>query len=271
MSKFYMITCARRQDPEGAETTKKELRIMYDELDGKRGLFAREVGKSGYAHWQCRVELSGDLFEWVERNHLPWHCETCQPIWNYERKGGDYWDTAESLESRRIRTGRLRYSQTYLLRSVENQGNRRVTVWVDAKGGFGKTHIFIRGVLRGEVLPVPAASIDSKKLGGWVKSAWTTQGIIWIDVPRAKRIDVDLWATIEELKNITYEWRYRSEWIVTAGVKILVTMNNWLTKKEYAQLSNDRWDVHNITEAYIAQYKHEIEQQYKKDRGRLLS
>lgn len=269
--KTYMITCPRRTDPEDNQTTKRELKVMFDELDGKRGIFAREIGKNGYVHWQCRVALSGDLFRWVERNHLPWHVEECQPVWEYERKGGDYWDTAESVESRKIRTGELRFSQVYLLRSVQTQGNRRVTVWVDSRGGFGKTHIFLRGVLRGEVLPIPASAIDSRKIGGWVKSAWNGQDIIWIDVPRAKRVDTELWATIEEMKNIVYEWRYASSWKVISGVKILVTMNNWLTKKEYAQLSSDRWDVHNITEAFGAQFRHEVEELDKKWRGRLLS
>lgn len=268
--KFYMITAPRRTDPEDNQTTKAELKVMYRELDGKRGLFAREVGRDGYAHWQCRVALSGDLFGWIKRNHLPWHCEECQPVWEYERKDGDYWDTAESLDVRRIRTGRLRYSQMVVLRSVKNQGNRRVTIWVDPKGGFGKTHILIRGVLRGEILPVPAVSIDSKKLSGWVESAITTERIIWIDIPRARRIDTDTWATIEELKNIAYEWRYKSAWKVTAGVSILVTMNNWLTKKEYAQLSKDRWDIHNISEAYAEQFRNEVEKLDGKWKGRLL-
>lgn len=269
--KFYMITCPRRTDPEDNQTTKRELKVMYNELDGKRGLFAREIGRSGYPHWQCRVALSGDLFGWIKDNGLPWHCEECQPVWEYERKGGDYWDTAESVESRRIRTGKLRWTQAYLLRSVDNQGNRRITIWVDPKGGFGKTHAFIRGVLRGEILPVPAAAISAQKIGGWVKSAWTNERIIWIDVPRAKRLDTELWATIEELKNICYEWRYASSWKVTAGVAILVTMNNWLTKTEFRQLSADRWDIHNISEAYGALFRHEVEEQNKKWRNRLLS
>lgn len=271
--KFYMITCPRRTDPEDNQTTKKELWLMYNELDGKRGVFAREIGRNGYPHWQCRVNLSGDLFKWIERNHLPWHCEECQPVWDYERKDGDYWDTAESLEVRRVRTGRPNYAQNYILRCVENDDKRlrAVTIFVDPKGGFGKTWLFVHNLLRGKILPVPAVAIDSKKLGGWVKSCYTGQRIIWIDIPRSRRLDTETWAVIEDLKNVAYEWRYNSSWVVTTGVKILVTTNNWLTKKEYKQLSSDRWCIHTIAEAMNSWIIDLVEKNIKKWKGRLLS
>lgn len=221
---------------------------MLRELDAKKYIVARETGRSGYEHWQCRVTISGDLREWVERNGLGWHVEDANDVWEYEQKEGDYfcsWDTVETIL---FRKGKLRPSQLALLRSVDSQNDRSVTIWIDRKGGFGKTYAFLRGVLSGEVLPVPAVAINPSKLGGWINSAYTGQRIIWIDIPRAAKFSSDLWATIEESKNIVYEWRYKSSWKLTTGCKILVTTNNELSKMDLAQLSADRWDIHYIEE-----------------------
>lgn len=246
MSKIYMITCARNN------TCKRALEIAYQELDGKRGIYARETGNGGYEHWQCRFELSGDLREWNERNGCGWHIEDANDVWDYEQKDGDCWNTWDTVEIRKIRYGKPRRDQMEILRSLNAQNDRMVTIWVDPKGGAGKTWNFLRGVLRGDVLPVPAAGISSTKLSGWVHSAWKRQPIIWIDIPRAHEIDKHLWETIEEVKGgIAYEWRYASSWIVTSGVKILVTTNSEIDEKNLAMLSKDRWDIHHIAPYYV--------------------
>lgn len=244
--KTYILVCPR-------ETThKRELKIMMEELDAKRYIIAREVGRSGYKHWQCRFNLSGDLRQWIERNGVGWHVEDANEVWDYEQKSGDYWCSWDTVEARKNRNGVPRKDQVHLLRSIDRQGTRRVTVWIDPKGAFGKTWLFLRGVHRGEVLPVPGAAITTSKLGGWIKSAWKNQPIIWIDIPRAHKIEPGLWAIIEESKNIAYEWRYASSWVVTTGVKILVTCNNDLRKEDLAALSSDRWDVHYIAPYYVS-------------------
>lgn len=245
MTQIFMFTCSR------AYTCKREIKRMIQDLDVKKYVIGRETGKNGYKHWQGRIAASGDLREWVERNNLGWHVETANDVWDYECKEGNYFRSWDTMEARNLFYGKLRDDQIALLRSVDKQNDRMVTIWIDRKGGFGKTYTFLRGVLRGEVLPVPATAISSKKLGGWLKSAWTGQKIIWIDIPRAAVVDSDLWATIEESKNIVYEWRYASSWTITAGVKMLVTTNNELSKKDLSQLSEDRWDIH-----YIEELKH---------------
>lgn len=240
--KTYMIILPRNK------VHHKELKVMKEELDAKKWIIARETGKSGYKHWQCRFSLSGDLREWVQRNGLGWHVEDANDVWDYEQKDGDYWCSWDTVETIKFRKGKYRNTQLRLIRSVDKQSDRMVTIWIDKKGGFGKTWAFLRGVLSGEVLPVPAVAITTSKLGGWVKSAYRGQRILWIDIPRAKKIETDLWACIEELKGIAYEWRYASSWILTIGLKILVTTNNELSKNDLAQLSADRWDIHYIEE-----------------------
>jgi len=222
---------------------------MMEELDAKKWIIARETGRGGLQHWQCRFVLSGDLYEWVQRNACGWHVEDANEVWDYEQKEGDYWCSWDTVESIKFRRGKYRDSQLKLLRSVDKQNDRMVTIWIDHKGGFGKTWTFLRGVLSGEVLPVPAVSIDAKKLGGWVLSALKPgQRIIWIDIPRAAKLSSELWATIEELKTIAYEHRYHSQWKITLGMKILVTTNNDLTQEDLKKLSADRWDIHYIEE-----------------------
>lgn len=240
--KTYMLILPRNK------VHHKELKMMKEELDAKKWIIARETGRGGYEHWQCRVSVSGDLREWNERNGLGWHIEDANDVWEYEQKDGDYWCSWDTVETILFRKGRLRDTQSRLIRSVDSQGDRGVTIWIDKNGGFGKTWAFLRGVLEGWVLPVPAVAISTSKLGGWVKSAYRGQRILWIDIPRAKKIETDLWACIEELKGIAYEWRYASSWILTIGLKILVTTNNELSKNDLAQLSADRWDIHYIEE-----------------------
>lgn len=244
--KTYLMVAPRDR------THKKEIYRMMEELDAKQWIIARETGRTGYKHWQCRFNLSGDLREWVERNNLPWHVEDANEVWDYEQKGGDYWCSWDTLESRKLRNTRLRRDQMHLLRSIDSQNDRMVTIWIDPKGGMGKTRAFLLGVIRGEVLPVPASGITATKLSGWIKSAWKHQPIIWIDIPRAHKLDADLWKAIEEAKGIVYDWRYTSSWIVTYGVKVLVTTNSELDEKNLACLSADRWDVHHVAPYYVS-------------------
>lgn len=244
--KTHLIVCPRNT------THKKELKIMLEELDGKRWIIARETGRSGYKHWQCRVSVSGDLGAWAKRNGLSWHIEDANEVWDYEQKEGDYFCSWDTLESRKLRTGRLRRDQIHLLRSLDKQNDRMVTIWVDPKGGMGKTFAYLLGTIRGEVLPVPASGITSTKLSGWIKSAWKNQRIIWIDIPRAHKLDSELWKAIEEAKGIVYDWRYASSWTVTYGVKILVTTNSEIDSKNLACLSADRWDIHRVAEYYVS-------------------
>lgn len=229
-----------------ATTHKREIYIMLQELDAKRWIIARETGTSGYEHWQCRCSVSGNLGEWIRRQGLNWYFDTANEVWDYEQKTGDYWCSWDSVQTRILRYGRLTPLQRTILRSVDSQSVRMVTIWIDPQGGNGKSWLFLHGILQGRVLPVPAYGISAKRLSGWLHSAYRGQPIIWIDIPRAQKIDTDLWSAIEEAKQIVYDWRYHSEWTITYGVKILVTCNNYLTKENYKALSKDRWDVHVI-------------------------
>lgn len=241
--KTYMIILPRER------VHKKELKIMMEELDAKKWIIARESGKSGYKHWQCRFSLSGDLREWNERNGLGWHIEDANDVWEYEQKDGNYWCSWDTVEALKFRRGRFRKSQMDLIRSVSNQTDRMVTIWIDPDGAWGKTWAFLRGVMEGWVLPVPAEGISPQRLGGWIKSALRPgQRIIWIDIPRGTILDPKIWSVIEQTKGIAYEWRYQSTWQLTIGMKILVTTNNELPKEHLKLLSADRWDIHHIQE-----------------------
>lgn len=87
---------------------------MIDDLDVHKWVIGFEIGKDGYRHLQCRLRVSKgkeEAFETV-KSYLPLaHIEECSDTWDYERKGGRYLTSWDTVEIRRVRFGNLKENQ----------------------------------------------------------------------------------------------------------------------------------------------------------------
>lgn len=224
---------------------------VFGALDAKRYIIGREHGRGGYLHYQYAVECSGDLSEYADTNSLGWHIEECQNFdkcWHYCQKEGDYRSITGTCADRacgQIRQWELKQTARDILASIEDQDDRQVTVWVDPQGRNGKTVALFQQLLKGRALPIPRSRIGVGRLSAWVCDAWDGEDIIWIDMPRNKRITDDLADELEEIKDgLVYDDRYGAKWRIVRGAKLLVTCNQPVPYSAWIALTEDRWDIH---------------------------
>lgn len=93
---------------------------------------------------------------------------------------------------------------------------------------------------------VPRASTTAEKLSAFVCSAYNNEGLIIIDLPRARKPTKELYETIEEVKDgLVFDHRYNGKTRDVRGVKMIVFTNH---KLDLNQLSRDRWRLHGVTE-----------------------
>lgn len=219
-------------------------------LDLHEAYLGREVGNGGYRHYQCAIDCAGDLRAFVDNNQLGWHIEDCVS-WNdsinYCRKTDDYRYVGDSIEEReyqRIAGRPNNIVGTRIDQHLRNQNDRCISICVDTVGGTGKTtHGYIR-VRRGEWFTVPRTAETPVRIMDYIAMHYKNEGVIWIDLPRSRKVDVDLAECLEDIKDgliasAKYEGRIR----LIRGVKVLVTTNHWIDKTAYKMLSADRWDV----------------------------
>ncbi|BBE29368.1 replication associated protein [Simismacovirus malbas1] len=243
----YILTIPRHSNPI------KMVRCVLASVDAKKAIIGRELGQGGLDHWQVVVRCSGDLPERIMDWTLGWHVEECRDFtagWDYCRKEGRYQiykANHADIELERIRRYKYNTWQNRIYNSIKNQNDRVVTVWIDVRGGHGKTVLWLNMVGRGEVLPVPRSKLKAGRLSAWVCDAWDGHEIIWIDLPRNRKLDPDLCGELEELKDgVAFDDRYGAHWKIIRGTKILVTTNQWIDNNTYKSLSEDRWDIHII-------------------------
>lgn len=227
---------------------KKILKLMIKENDCKKWIIAREVGENGYQHYQIRLETSNKgFFLWVKKNIPSAHVEKgSTDNFDYERKEGDYWCSYDTSDIRKVRFGNLYPLQKRILRTVRNQSDREIDVWLDPHGAHGKTFLSIYLWERRQALVVPRSCGSADRIIQFVCSAYKNETYIIIDIPRSSKIRPDWYEAIEELKDgLVYDTRYSGRARNIRGVKIIIFTNTPLDTK---RLSKDRWRLHGINE-----------------------
>lgn len=253
MTQTFMITAPREK------MSKKAIKVMIDKNDCKKWIIARETGKNGYKHWQIRIQTSNKgFFEPIKKKgiitgykgwlptHFPGvHCEECQNVWEYERKEGDYWTSDDTADIRKIRFGKPNHIQREILRTVKNQSDRQIDVWLDKNGNHGKTWLTLYLYEHYRALVVPRSATTTEKMSAYVCSAYKNEEFIIVDIPRSRKIDTGLYESLEELKDgLVFDQRYSGKSRNIRGVKIIVFTN---TPLDIKRLSYDRWRLHGIS------------------------
>lgn len=227
--------------------SKRELRILKLKSDVKKYTIAKETGEGGYEHWQARFDSSDpDLFErWtgIEPGlHLEPASTECD---DYERKGGRYWSSSDTVEIRQCRFGEPRGWQKELIAEIKKQSVREIDVILDPDGNKGKSWLSIHLWEQKQAMVVPRYSCTSEKLSAYICSAHDGEPIVIIDIPRSNKPKKDLYETMEEVKDgLVFDPRYRGRCKNIRGCKVVVFTNEKLDLKA---LSSDRWILHGVT------------------------
>lgn len=225
---------------------KRLIWMMIDQNDCKKWTIGFEVGKDGYRHYQIRLNTSNDdFFQWV-KNHIPSaHIEKATQEWNdYERKSGNFVCSDDTPQIRQIRFGTLRPLQKKILKTVRNQNDREIDVFLDPSGNHGKSWLAIHLWERGEALIVPRSESSASKISAFICSSWQGQPYIIIDIPRAGKPKPEWYEAIEEIKDgLVFDGRYYGKSRNVRGIKLIIFTNVELDKK---RLSHDRWRLHGL-------------------------
>lgn len=244
MSSTWMLTAPRQK------VSKRQVKLLLENFDVKKYIFAKETGKDGYEHWQIRIQISGDderiFFRLQEHFRDAAHIEKAQDVWEYERKEGRFWTSEDTTSVLKVRYGKLNANQLQILQKLQSQGDREIDVYLDPTGCHGKSWLSVHLWETGQALVVPRASTTAEKLSAFVCSSWKGEPIIIIDIPRATKCSTSLLETMEELKDgLVFDHRYSGHTRNVRGVKLLVFTN---TKLPLDKLSKDRWRLNGIKE-----------------------
>lgn len=221
-------------------TNKVLLKKFILDHDIHKWVIGYETGRTGYKHFQVRLQFGGD-FEQLKRYFDDAHIEEASDDWTYERKGGHYISWEDTNEVRRCRFGKLRNNQLRILRYLERSNDRQIVVWYDRTGNIGKSFLTRWLVERGRAYYVPPTVDNSKQIIQWVCAGYQGQPYIVIDVPRSAKWNQSLYTAIECIKDgLIYDTRYTAKLRDIWGVKILV-LTNEMPKLD--ALSKDRWVI----------------------------
>lgn len=242
MSQIYIMTIPRT-------VHKRILKIMLEENDVKRWVIGWETGKGGYKHYQIRLETSNPgFFHWLKLNIPTAHAEQSKVWSDYERKDGYFISSRDTSSIRSVRFGKPNSIQRKILHDLRSQGIRQIDCYLDRGGNHGKTWLSLHLWEKGNALVVPRSAITASRMEGFILDAFSKKwyDIVIIDIPRAGKINPEIYEALEEIKDgLLSDWRYSSRQLNIRGVKVVVFTNKALDTKK---LSKDRWRLHGISE-----------------------
>lgn len=272
---YKMVTCYMLTMPRDNEQYALRLLKYINTHDVHKWVIARETGRNGYQHWQCRIKTADPNFWKFEEREEPYltpaytieyrkvkvgvgwaninipraHVEECSDTWDYETKEGmsiASWDTKEVL---RLRFGKMQWHQEAIVNGLRRTNDREVMVWYDQEGNHGKSwlvgHLFETG--KAYYLPPTMTSVQSMlQTMASLANKDREEGrppreFVVIDIPRTWKWSKELYCAIESIKDgLLLDPRYSARPINIRGVKILVLTNEY---PKIDALSKDRWVI----------------------------
>jgi len=250
MSQIFMITMPRDQ------VHRRAIMEFIKRNDIHKWIVAKETGKDGYKHWQIRLSTNR-TFEQLHAVFPQGHIEQSTEWRDYERKEADFVCSEDTNDILRCRFGKLRKNQRTILREVDGQSDRGITVVYDPKGNTGKSFL-CRWLYEHNIgFYVPPTVRTTQGIIQYVASGYRGQRIVVIDIPRSSRWTNELYEGIEAIKDgLVYDTRYSAKMRDIWGVKILCLTNNMPT---LSALSQDRWTLLSAEGLPITDYAPAVE------------
>lgn len=267
MSEIWMFTAPFKcKDANGMPYNLKFLAEMYRMYDGKRYQIGIERGRNGYRHVQGRIEISADtnwsrsilervgkrkikrvergshFFDRCARSGV--HCTKTEQWSDYEGKEGYYVTSEDNTLIKTQRFGELTHDQKEVLKLLESNNDREITVWYDDVGGVGKS--WLTGALWERRKAHQVRMTGSAE--GIIKDVCSKMSkdrrpIVIVDIPRSGKWTKQIYEAIEVIKDgLIDDPRYSANAINIKGVKVLVMCNSM---PKLDKLSKDRWIFYN--------------------------
>jgi len=128
----------------------------------------------------------------------------------------------------------------------EKPDNRKIYVYIDSKGGIGKSTFAKHLVIKHGAISVSGKSADVKcAISEMIKNKHEIHTVIW-DLPRCVG-DMINYQSIEEVKNgMFFSGKYESGMVLFEIPHIIIFTNS---VPELDKLSADRWVIRNLSEA----------------------
>lgn len=245
---YVMATVPKKYVPEG-----RTWLSYFQKQDCHKWIIALEHGAHGLVHWQLRwkqrnletKEQRTSFFNQFKTYFPEAHIEFTENWCDYERKEGFFVCSDDNREILSVRFGTLNKLQRDIMEQIRNQGIREIDVYLDKKGNHGKSWLSVHLYERGQALVVPRYCNTARAISNYICSSYAGQPIIIIDIPRAGKINRDLYECMEEIKDgLVFDERYSGKCRNIRGVSLLVFTNQTLDTR---MLSKDRWKLHGIS------------------------
>lgn len=228
---------------------------VFRALDGHELILGRETGKGGFEHYQFAMDCAGDLEQYADVNHLGWHVEKCVS-WDesvsYCEKDGNYLYVGNSIEEREYSRIKSRHTLPLwksIIGSLVRQNDREITYWCDKRGGRGKSTLVYVLARRGKLFPIPRCECDPKRILDYIAMNYKGEPIIALDLPRRQKLNWDWVEALEDIKDgLIASSKYQGRVRFIKGVRVLVTANKYIPEELYKELTEDRWDVWDVTD-----------------------
>lgn len=231
---IYMLTMPR--------TTQNKVlfKKFIENNDIHKWVIGYETGRTGYEHFQCRIQFAGD-FSKIKNGFPDAHILEASDDWGYETKEGHFVSSDDNAAVLSCRYGILRDYQQQILNILDGQSDRGILVWYDKVGGIGKSYLTRWLHERRLAYYVPPTIRDPKSIIQYVCAGYQHQKYIVIDIPRSAQWDESLYTAIETIKDgLIYDTRYTARVRDIWGAGVLVLTN---TIPKLDALSIDRWDI----------------------------
>lgn len=228
---------------------------VFKSLDGHELIVGEEIGKGGFRHYQFCMDCAGDLEQYSDDNSLGWHVEKCVS-WDdsvrYCEKDGRYHYFGSSIEEReykRIKSRRVLPLWKHIVASLVRQNDREITYWCDKRGGRAKSTLIYILARRGIVFPIPRAECEPRRILDYIAMNYNGERVIALDLPRRQKLNWDWVEALEDIKDgLIASSKYQGRVRFIKGVRILVTANKYIPEELYKELTEDRWDVWDVTD-----------------------
>lgn len=231
------------------------IKQVFNSLDGHELILGREIGKGGFEHYQFAMDCAGDLEQYNDLNNCGWHVERAvnwEQSVRYCEKDGRYLYVGNSIEEReytRIKSRNTLPLWRSIIASLVRQNDREITYWCDKRGGRGKSTLVYILARRGILFPIPRAECDPKRILDYIAMNYKGERIIGLDLPRRQQLNWDWVEALEDIKDgLIASAKYQGNVRFIKGVRILVTANKYIPEGLYKELTEDRWDVWDVTD-----------------------
>ena len=174
---------------------------------------------------------------------------------DYERKEHNFVSWEDTPEILKVRYGELNQLQKCILKIVRSQNDREIDVFLDKKGGSGKTWLSLYLWEQGTAYYVPRSVAGGGKISADCCSNCGRAEYIIIDVQRDKKFPTDFYSDIEELKDgLVSDPRYHGKQRNLRGRKLIIFTNKELDTRK---LSADRWRLHSVHQQDLERELHQ--------------